>query len=39
MVFSVGSPQGYITRITGQPELELRESLEAAVEDDGEVKT
>jgi hypothetical protein len=25
-VFSVSPPQGYITRITGQLELELRES-------------
>jgi hypothetical protein len=35
MAFSVGPPRGYITRITGQLELELRGSLEMAVEDDG----
>jgi hypothetical protein len=35
-VFSVGLPRGYITRITGQLESELRESLEMAVEDDWE---
>jgi hypothetical protein len=33
-VFSVGPPRGYITRISGSLEIELRESLETAVEDD-----
>jgi hypothetical protein len=32
-VFYVGPPRGYITRIPGQLEEELRESLEKAVED------
>jgi hypothetical protein len=31
-VFSVGPPWRYIMRITGQLELELRESLEMVVE-------
>jgi hypothetical protein len=32
----LGPTRGYITRITGQLGLELRQSLETAVEDDGE---
>jgi hypothetical protein len=36
LVFSVGPPLGYITRIPGELESELRESLEIAVEDDWE---
>jgi hypothetical protein len=35
IVFSMDPSPGYITRTTGQLELELRESLEMAVEDDG----
>jgi hypothetical protein len=38
-VFSVGPPRGYITTIAGQLRGELSESLEAAVEGDGEEKT
>jgi hypothetical protein len=38
-VFSVGPPRGSITRIPDQLEATLRESLETAVEDDGEEKT
>jgi hypothetical protein len=36
--FLLGPTRGYITRITGQLELELRESLEMAVADDGKEK-
>jgi hypothetical protein len=35
-VFYVGPLRGYITRISGQLESELRKSLETAVEDDWE---
>jgi hypothetical protein len=35
MVFFVGPPRGYITRIPGKLKSELKESLEMAVEGDG----